>query len=333
MTTNEKIHLKQALDNDDDFLSFLKQEVRSEGYSPEKQAEIISHSEREMLYDYVTEQLNDSDDRKVRDHISDCKICAREVFNIRIFEDNMEKEDMEWADRMPVKGWIIQFLSDLKESLFGRPIYWASGFGMAAACLMLFFLIPGQKQSDLSKLIAQSYDTAIMEKIPFETGFPGSGSLAFNSSEKNVSARAFRAGLWTGRQTLSKDISVKKPDFLSPKWQGDTQITADKWTDTPWAVYFQMGRWCFLMQSVCMSENRGTESYWDKQTDILNAIQIAFKETSEKNQEDARFINLRLNNISAVLEKSGQKIPGIFQCRSINKEISTFIEYMVPGIS
>ncbi|QTA81806.1 Uncharacterized protein dnl_41560 [Desulfonema limicola] len=330
MTDNKKIHITQALESEKDFFDFLEQEVSVQESSLEKQAEILSHPDHEKLYSYVTEQLDDRDDNMVLEHISSCKICAETVFKIRMIEEDMEQDALDWADQVPVTEQISRLVSNLWEKISARPLYWASGFSMAAACVLLFFLMPGTQKNDMSKFLTEQ--TVIMQtvseklKIPLET----TGSYSFASSKKSPASRAFGAGFWTAGQNLEKNSSSNIPDYLLPDRSENEQVNADKWTETSWSVYYHMGYWSCLLSAACQSDISDQDQVWLHQTDILYSLESDFAENKVKTEEDNRIITMNLEKIKTILVKSNKKYPGKIQCRMIIKSLDNIIGYMTP---
>lgn len=135
--------------------------------------------------------------------------------------------------------------------------------------------------------------------------------LGFDAGNRDAPAyRAFGAGMWVGVQTLkirtpevSRSPKTVAPAFLSPGWPDNPETEPDKWAEMPeWAAYFEMGRWCFLLQVICLSGTEMTDEFWKEQRYILHQIQKDFTEHARKTEEDAMFVNDRLRKISAVLE-------------------------------
>jgi len=361
--------IKKAMKSNEDFLALLKQAAQSDEYRKlKKRAEEGPHPTDEMLYEYVLDVLDDEDARKIRDHISLCGICAKEVLQIRMMEENAEEELLAWTknpslwERMKwVTSNLSQSYSDWWAMLSIRPrqfmTYAASGLSVATACLIIYFNFPWDtispepniiaEPSQIPKpvaeeikiaqgLITESYQTALTlrlagssPRLPWQCTVKSYGFS--HSDQHSPASRAFGAGLWTGDQNLSKEeASAPMPEFFSPKWRAGDDVKADEWPETQWSPYFSLGRWGFLIQTVCESDEAFPHEFWGKQDRILSQIQEKFENMPDDIRENAKVIDKVLGRIDSVLKKSDKNPPTKRHRRKIAFQIGNLIKYLSP---
>jgi len=101
--------------------------------------------------------------------------------------------------------------------------------------------------------------------------------------QASPAVNAFTAGFWTGKETL----------------QGET-LTKNTWLDTQWESYFELGRWTFLLESVCKSlpEYRIPQGFWEQQQDIFKQMNGDFSGRGDEN-----WVRDKLKEIGALLEQ------------------------------
>lgn len=345
MKSEEKI-LKNSANQDDRMQVLLALAVQEE-----KPAEPCPSDEQ--LAAFIDGRLNTNEHEDILKHLNACSPCYRQWSDISsVLEGEQEPEPgldhslgypgpvglPNPADCKSRPGQVGPNDDQAPEPL-SRICIWeraAAGFAFAvAACLVLFlnFYIP-----PVENLIAESYKTAFTQEMTFRhdnlgkvLSFPWEKSgqaYGFSpSGQPDPGSRAFGSGLWSGSQELPKlKKTTPMPDFLSSKWKDETGTKANNWSETPWAHYFSMGQWCFLLRAVCMSDTDILPAFWDQQNLILKQIQKHF----EKNGEDARIVSQRLGNIKSVLEKLNRNSPGKKQRRKIASELAMLIEYLSP---
>ncbi|MCP4353958.1 MAG: zf-HC2 domain-containing protein [Desulfobacterales bacterium] len=302
---SEKETLKDSAHQDDRMQVLLALAVQEE-----KPAEPCPSDEQ--LAAFIDGRLNADERKDILKHLNTCSPCYRQWMDI---SSVLEQEHA--PEPLPR---IYHIWKQASNSL---------AFAMAA-CLALFltFYIP-----PLENLLTESYQTAFTQEMSFRHDnldkalrFPWEESgqtYRFSPSDRSdPSYRAFGAGLWSGRQEFSKGKkTTPMPVFLSSKWKDQTGINQDNRTETQWAVYFSMGRWCFLLRTVCVSDTDILPAFRDQQHIILKEFQKYF----EKN----RIVSQRLGNIKSVLENSQDSI-GKKQRRKIASEIVMLMEYLSP---
>lgn len=214
----------------------------------------------------------------------------------------------------------------------------------AAACAIfvlasVYFFWP--QPLDTDERISELYQEDFVQEMRFSAGAANKifilpwnkpiQSYGFGSSDRYAPPyRAFGAGLWTGKQELSAEKSpAHKPDFLSPGWQNDA-IKAEEWSETPHAIYFSMGRWCFLLRSVCLSTSEVPPVFWEQQKSLLEQIQNDFGKNAEEIGEDARIVTDRLRNIKSAFEDTERKSLSKNQRGKIDREIGILTDRLSP---
>ncbi len=120
------------------------------------------------------------------------------------------------------------------------------------------------------------------------------------------------------------------PEFLSPKWKGDTSVSAENWTKSQWNNWFWTGRWCFLVHAVCLSEQNMPNAFWEQQGTILNHIQENFAEFPEKNRNIMKVVNVSLGRVKSVLENLEGETPDKKQRKTLMLELGNLMEYLSP---
>ncbi len=100
-----KISLKEALENDGNFLGFLGQEARSDEYRHvAEKARKRPHPPGKMLRDYALGRLDETNAMKIRRHVSFCGVCADEALRIMGKAAHPTREMLydyvlEWVDK------------------------------------------------------------------------------------------------------------------------------------------------------------------------------------------------------------------------------------------
>jgi hypothetical protein len=119
--------LKEALKSNESFLKFLKQDAESNDYQKLKESVGKGpHPTSEMLYDYVLNWTDRTDDEKIMDHIAFCPVCSKEVLSIMKIEHELEDDMLDWVNQQP----LIERLKNLVSSL-SFPVYSFAADGLA----------------------------------------------------------------------------------------------------------------------------------------------------------------------------------------------------------
>lgn len=214
------------------------------------------------------------------------------------------------------------------------------GFVMAAAvCLVFFLWLPGLRSPAVPDLIDESYKCTVIQEISLKpdvsSQFPWERvdlSYGFASPTRySHASRAFGAGLWAGRQALlEEDDLLSMPDFLYPRWQADNDTAKNNWSETPWAIYFWMGRWCFLVQAVCSSGEDIPYEFWERQAIILDRIQKDYATMPEQAKENSGIVSAKLERLKSILENIDKNSLGERHRQAGATEIDFLIEHLSP---
>lgn len=156
-----------------------------------------------------------------------------------------------------------------------------SGAGVAlAACLALALWAPWRTDPGLPALIERAYDsvrvapapgfreTAARQTLPWEKPAPAYG---FSAAADNEAAKAFAAGLWEGRALLGRG-DPRRPALPASLAPSSVKSGApDAWRDTEWSDYALLGRWVFLLQTVCRTPQADSPAFWNQQRAVAAA--------------------------------------------------------------
>ncbi|MCP4348880.1 MAG: hypothetical protein GY795_25655 [Desulfobacterales bacterium] len=309
----------------------------------------INEQDLELLVAYAENRLEKKQDRAVRSRLANepalRKAMSDFIINVRgteyekILQASLESSNLH-AQQNPLIRLCISFVSDFCAVADGclnfakkQRRYLIPGFCTILLCLLLFWQQPVLQTSKVESMIAESYQTALMQEITFKKfmlpwektdmsyGF-ASPKVYFHASH------AFGAGLWSGRQLLLKRDDYM-PDFLSARHENGN-VTKDKWPETRWNVYFWTGRWCFLARSVCLSGEQVPYSFWEKQGAILDMIQKKFAERPKETGDNTEIVTTVLGRVKSFLEASKQNSPDKKQCQKAVFEIDNLITFLSP---
>ena len=334
--------LETALENDEEFLSFLTREARSDEYREmKKKVEAGAHPSGDILWHYVMGGLNHKSSGSVREHLAYCEICTDEVMMLRQEESGEEPKDdirtlikigPSWNKRF---GKFVSKLSSMFDTRFWvKPL--TAGLSMAMVCLIIYLGHWHFRPVNIETLIARSYQADAVREMKFENvalNLPSESSeQAFGlapGGRHSPESRSFGAGVWSGSEEIrgrDSEIPVSAmPDILSPKWKGGPDISADDWKETSWSIFFHAGRWCFLLRALCLSEAEIPNELWEKQQIILEKIQ---KKVVKGTGTEAQVITATLRRIGQDMEDSA---PDESRQEKIASDLENMIIYLMPG--
>lgn len=224
-----------------------------------------------------------------------------------------------------------------KRWIASKPWRFVQAFGVAAVttCLIIWLALP-EAASRLEKMIVQSYQAANFQQaqlaknhyeLPWEMPLSDYGFAT--PAEPTNAARAFGAGLWTGRQLLQKTkYTTPMPNFLTTALQKSPSM-AEAWPDTTWNAYYQMGKWCFLVYAVSHGGYPAPAPFWKDQAEIVEKLQEAYSEATHKGTESSEVVEASLNSLKskfAVLKEKNSK-----STKKVAFEIRNLIIYLSPG--
>ncbi len=106
--------LEKAFANDEDFLAFIEQQVRSDGYRRGKaRARQTPHPAGDTLYEYVLDLLDESEAQDIREHLAACGECTREALSLMQDEEELNQIAEDWANTAPLKDRLKILVSEL----------------------------------------------------------------------------------------------------------------------------------------------------------------------------------------------------------------------------
>lgn len=200
----------------------------------------------------------------------------------------------------------------------------------AAVCLVLFFW--ASRSPDLSDLMTKAYTPNVfagisvsdlqsnnMHILPWERSEITFGFAPLHQYDLDA-ALAFGAGLWSARHDLAGASKTPPPDFVAKAWQ-----------DTQWAVDYWLGRWSYLLHAVALSDEALAHAFWQQQIAILNQVQEKYTVAHKKDEEAIRVVNVRLNRIKSILNKSTEGALSQENRGNISAELDLLIEFLSPG--
>ncbi len=249
----------------------------------------------EQLASFTDGRLNPAERKRVMEHLDACRSC----YEVWFYASDLETEELH--PKISVSSKKVLPLRRIQS-------FAATGFGLAMAATLLFFVMTSnQQKTGLGNILEMSYQAAIEHNrsdetitLPWEQPdiIYGLAETRRNRPEN----RAFGAGLYAGRHLLSEEKSLPIfPDFLQVNQQG-TEV-AETWDDTRWASWYHLGKWCLLVHAVCLE---GAESmppgFWAEQVTIFEALQQAIL-GHDTDFQDISFIRKKMETLSSLLER------------------------------
>lgn len=227
-----------------------------------------AHPSPEELAAFGEERLNPVDRERILAHLDTCSDCYEEWLAVADTLATTEPAGGQHRRRgLPVFGtqWHHR----------RRRAWVLSGAGVAlAACLVLALLVPWRTDSSLPALIDGAYETARagagpdLREIAARDTAPRrepASTYGFSSGAGSDAARAFAAGLLEGRSALGggDHFSTPVPPDLAPSPGQPAESGA--WQSTEWADYALLGRWVYLLQTICKTSAQGSPAIWEAQ--------------------------------------------------------------------
>jgi hypothetical protein len=185
----------------------------------------------------------------------------------------------------------------LKEAFFGPPMVWgfafATVFVFAVSVTVLcpvFCPLSPKSPIDISydgvaqTIHANNTSEMTQELRDFQFTWETTeqtSNLAFSPTQKQptLATKAFGAGLLTGRETLLGKRDVVLPSPLLPP------VSVDNWSNTEWKIYFDFGRWTFLLWTASQFQPPEPQIFWDEQRQIFAHFKTAFVERAEAKKD------------------------------------------------
>jgi len=289
---------------------------------------------------YALNELESEERESVRRHLLQCGSCLKLVLAVRKTEAELKEHQTAGPYFHIFSLW--NNIRERTERISDINSYLLPALGFVTACLMILFLWQYNisRPPELSDMIDESYQILLTDKkftpdnkmlqLPWEES---SSSFGFGTGTSSPAARAFGAGLWSGKYTMPDRKEEKMPEFLSPVWQNQKSykdIHADDWSETVWEPYFSMGKCFFLIRAACISDKEIHYGFWEKQSIILEHIHRNFNDLPENTGENTEIINATISNIQTVLKDLDKRSPDRKKKRVIASETDNFITYMAP---
>jgi hypothetical protein len=327
------------------FLAFVEQAGRSEAFRKIADAvEEQDHPSPDMLYDFFWERLDNAESDIVENHLDFCSVCHKELSHIRAVESELERsafpndEKIAWNRSLPLLSNMAVHATGLRQWIAVNPWRAVQAAGLVAVSVLfiLWMGLPGASER-LDKMINQSYHADYFQQIrlsktrydlPWET--PAIGYGFASGAESTDASRAFGAGLWSGRQTIQKtETTTPIPDFLTPVRQKDAPNTK-VWSNTPWNLYYQMGRWCFLIYAVSHVDHLAPPAFWEDQKKIVGQLKEVYAEAAQKGGESGGVVEASLNELASEFVELKEK--NYQSTKKIAFEIRNLIIYLSHGL-
>jgi len=251
----------------------------------------------------------------VLDHLDACPDCYEKWLSVAEIKADEKKA--------PVRFW--------KRPFFGITLAVAASFA-------IFINLYNGSAPKSERLLSETYKTVHRQNLTFSAdslNLPWeqpSPSFGFAPAPRTSdSYRAFGAGLWHGKQELNKKTAgLTIPPFFTPSWNGKSQLKADKWSDTPVAVCFRMGRHCLLLRAVCLSDDPIPDDFWEKQIAIVEIIREDMNKLSDGIITDKQWIVAKLAKIQSGLDAIRQDKKGKRKYRELAEDLDVLIDFMSP---
>ncbi len=212
------------------------------------------------------------------------------------------------------------------------------GVAVALAASLVIFINIYNRKPDLEQMLSDTFQTVSRQKpmaaadsqmLPWEQPSPVFG---FTSPQRTSDVnRAFGAGLWRGKQVLNPQASeTPPPAFLTPSWNGQAALKAEKWTDTSAAVFYHLGRQCWLLRVVCLSKNPVSSDFWRKQISIIEMLRRDLDAISEETLVDKPWVSDKLVKIQSGLEMIAKNPQPQRRYRELGDDLDALIDFLSP---
>jgi len=274
----------------------------------------------ETLSLLVQRKLSSNKRKLLLSHIDNCPTCYENLLQIPL-PATKEKEIFS------LSTYIFSFIEGIIECIkdyFFRPKYvLVPALAVATCCIIIVITTKIYHIKDLNSAIEHSYKIVMNQSIskyklifPWEHHQKGLISPVKITPEK----KAFVAGLMKGRKEF---IQSSEKEYLKilEKWKHPDD---DKLKSLQ--IYYWIGKWALLIQSLKYNETPLAETFWKDQLSIIKSM---LNELKTLDTHDARFLKTELLKINKEIEGNTYKDPIIKQ-KKISQKISFFIERFSP---
>ena len=217
MDQEKRKKLRKALKSDEDFIKLLKQGSQSDDYQKiKKHLAKGPHPTSEMLYNYVLNWTDDTDDETIMDHMVYCPQCSQEVLRIMKIEDELEEDMKDWIEQIPLLDKLKMLVSNLSLPVYSFPATSLVTRGEGEPELKtqyrlnesIVFCVPVESDG---YLVILHYDesesvTMVLPSSPKDDTFVSAGSEKKISGvvTEPVGMQNFKA-IWTSRQLMDPE--------------------------------------------------------------------------------------------------------------------------------
>jgi hypothetical protein len=209
---------------------------------------------------------------------------------------------------------LIQTLSPIKKPSTPKKragLTWKAGWVFTAILVLAMFWIFMPAENSIETIaknpIEKMHQTIYANKtddleeevrdFEFRWEKPPANIFAFNSGGEppSLAAKAFGAGLFTGRESLRGKLTLPASLLPPPSFES--------WLKTKWANYFQLGRWTFLLWTASQFPEKMPNSFWEQQPAIFAQLKVAFQTQSETDDAKEVMRQLKSQQIEQLLNK------------------------------
>ena len=204
--------------------------------------------------------------------------------------------------QIPIPLWkrIWQKLKNIP-SLFPSPqMVWAiPATAFVLVISVITYIVWPQNLIDTTyqTIYANKTDEMVDDLRDFKFRWEGEGDnvFAFGPKQSSKAAKAFGAGLLTGREAMLGNREIVLPPLLLPP--------ATSWLKTPWANYFELGHWTILLWTASQFQRDIPETFWQEQREIFSQFKATFVVLAKTDNEAQKVLSQLKKKIEPHLEK------------------------------
>ncbi|MEK8019059.1 MAG: hypothetical protein VSS75_019490 [Candidatus Parabeggiatoa sp.] len=211
------------------------------------------------------------------------------------------RKKQSWFQKRRLTKWIDKI--NFRNTVLTWHVGWAfATVFVLAMSLHFFFQFWAENQIDTSyqTLYANKTDDMVDDLRDLSVRWEGEGGNVFAfgpTARPSQAAKAFGAGLLTGREALIGKSEVALPTLLLPP------ATDESWLKTPWADDFELGRWTVLLWTASQFHRDLPPTFWDEQRWIFSQLKAAFVARAKTDNEAEKVLSQLKNQIEPHLEK------------------------------
>jgi len=278
--------------------------------------------DNEQLSLFMQNRISSDQRRFLLKHIDNCPTCFEKLRHLP--QPDVQKNNA-FSFTIAVESFIEGIIEWIQNTFF-RPRYILIPALAVATCILLIIITKQYDTKDFKLNINQSYETVIsqsvqrenIEKIKFPWEYQQKAIIS--SSVISPEKKAFVAGLLYGRKALNSSMETYSHDFLE-QWKNpeDTHLKE-------WHIYYWIGKWAVLIQSLKYSAIIFPETFWHDQMTILKNMLNHLSKTDHK---DTDLITSSLRTIQQYIHSQKHENQLVEQ-KKIAQQVSYFIERFCP---